>query len=75
MNFKFRRNVSNLDRSLRFGIGVPFMYFGLYDTSLIRDQLASALLGGMGLMLVVIAIIAWCPMYHVIGFSTIGEKA
>jgi hypothetical protein len=75
MKIKFRRNVNALDRTLRVGIGVPFMYYGFYDTTLIQDQLARALLGGMGFMLVLIAIIAWCPMYYLIGFSTISDKA
>jgi len=74
MKIKFKRNVNSLDRALRVGIGVPFMYFGFFNKSLIHDQLAGALLGGMGIMLVAIAIIAWCPMYYLIDFSTISEK-
>lgn len=75
MEIKFTRNVNTLDRMLRVGIGVPFMYYGIYDSALVQDQLARAMLGGMGFMLVLIAIIAWCPMYYLIDFSTISEKA
>jgi len=75
MRIQFKRNVNPLDRALRVGIGAPFIYLGFYDKSVIHDQLASALLGGMGVMLVAIAVIAWCPMYYLIDFSTISEKA
>jgi len=72
---QIRRNVGTLDRALRFGLGVVFMYLGFYDSSLIRDSLSGALLGGMGMMLVFIAIIAWCPFYYLIGFNSLSEKA
>lgn len=73
---QFRRNVGTLDRTLRLGLGVTFLYLGFFDnSSFIRDALAATLLGSMGIMLVVIAAIAWCPFYHLIGFNSIGEKA
>jgi len=72
---QIRRNVGTLDRALRFGLGVVFMYLGFYGSSLIRDPLSGALLGGMGVMLVLIAIVAWCPFYYLIGFNSLSEKA
>ncbi|KPL27415.1 MAG: hypothetical protein AMJ72_09060 [Acidithiobacillales bacterium SM1_46] len=71
---RIRRNVGPLDRALRFGLGVVFIYLGFYDASLIRDPLSGALLGAMGVMLVFIAIIAWCPFYHLIGFNSLSER-
>jgi len=71
----FRRNVGKIDRFLRFGIGTLFIYLGMIDGALVSDQLARGLLVGMGGMLVAIAFIAWCPLYFLIGYSTLGDKA
>lgn len=72
---KLRRNVGRIDRALRFGLGSLFLYLGFIESTMIADQLARALLGGMGIMLIVIAIIAWCPFYFLIDYSSISEKA
>ena len=70
----FRKNVGLLDRILRLGIGSLFVYFGLIDHSLIKDPLAGVLLGAMGGMFILIALIAYCPLYGLIEFSTVREK-
>lgn len=72
---KFRRNVGLIDRALRFGLGSLFVYLGFAEGTLITDSLAGALLGGMGVLLVAIAIVAWCPLYFLIDFSTLNDKA
>jgi hypothetical protein len=72
---KFRKNVGLIDRALRFGLGSLFIYLGFMEATIISDPLARGLLGAMGIGLVVIAIIAWCPLYFVIDFNTISEKS
>jgi len=69
-----RKNVGLLDRILRIGIGSLFIYFGLVDHTLIKDSLAGVLLGGMGGMFILIALIAYCPLYSLIDFTTVREK-
>lgn len=72
---KFKKNVGLIDRALRLGLGSLFIYLGFIEGAIISDPLASGLLGFMGIVLVVIAIIAWCPLYFLIDFSTLGEKS
>jgi Inner membrane protein YgaP-like, transmembrane domain len=71
---KFRKNVGLIDRVLRTGLGSLFIYLGFLGGTLIHDPLAGALLGGIGVLFVVIAMISWCPLYNLIDFSTANEK-
>lgn len=71
----FKKNLGSLDRILRFGIGSMFVYFGFFNHTLIQDQLASTLLGVFGVAFIVMAIIAYCPFYALIDFSTVREDA
>lgn len=71
---QYRKNLGILDRGLRFMIGSLFAYFGFIDHSIIKDVLAGALLGGMGVIFMATATLAYCPMYVLIDFSTVRDK-
>ncbi len=68
------RNLGPLDRTLRFGLGIIFIYFGFFNRWLISDHLAGLALGFMGTLLTLVAVIAWCPFYQLIDFNTLSEK-
>jgi hypothetical protein len=75
MTFKFVRNLGMTDRILRGGIGVAMIYFGLFSKYLITDHVAGLILGGMGIGMLLMAAIGYCPMYAMIGFSTHTHRA
>jgi hypothetical protein len=71
---KFKRNLGLVDRVLRTGVGLAMMYAGFVNQSLVADDVARLALGVMGIFMIAIALIGWCPMYGVIGFSTCSHK-
>lgn len=72
---QFKRNIGTIDRVLRSGIGAVMMYFGFVSQTLISDVVAGIVLGTMGVFMLLIAIIGICPMYAMIGFSTVSRQA
>jgi hypothetical protein len=72
---RIQRNLGPLDRTLRFGLSAFFIYFGFFDRSVITDHVAGALLGSAGVILFVVAAVAWCPFYQLIEFDTLREKS
>jgi Na+/pantothenate symporter len=71
---RIQRNLGPLDRTLRFGLSAIFVYFGYFNHSVITDLVAGALLGTAGVILFVVAAVAWCPFYQLIDFNTLQEK-
>jgi len=72
---QFKRNIGAIDRVLRSGIGAMMLYFGFFNQILISDAVARMALGTMGVFMLFIAFIGICPMYALIGFSTVSPKA
>lgn len=74
MTFKIGRNLGMIDRILRGGIGVAMIYFGFFSNYLITDQVARLILGSMGVGSLFMAMFGRCPLYALIGFSTLTNK-
>lgn len=72
---KFERNLGAIDRVLRAGISLAMIYFGFVSNYLITDHIAGLILGVMGIGSLVIAVIGYCPLYGLIGFSTYTPRA
>jgi hypothetical protein len=51
------------------------VYFGFFSHYLITDHVASLILGGMGIASLSVAVIGYCPLYTLTGFSTYTPKA
>jgi len=75
MTFKLGRNLGMTDRILRGGISVAMIYYGLFSQYLITDRLAGLILGGIGIGSLLIAVIGFCPLYALIGFSSFTRRA
>lgn len=71
---KLKHNMRHLDRAVRAGIGVALMYFGFVDTSLINDTIINGALGAFGILNLVSAAFAHCPVYKLAGISTCSIK-
>jgi len=72
---KFERNLGVTDRILRAGISLVMIYFGFFSMYLITDHVAGLILGATGVGSLIIAVIGYCPLYGLIGFSTYTAKA
>lgn len=70
MKFKVARNMGSADRILRVGISLVMIYFGFFSNYFVTDQIAGLILGGIGIGLLLVAIVGYCPMYKQVGFST-----
>jgi hypothetical protein len=70
VKFNIARNLGNTDRILRAGFSLLMIYFGFFSNYFIADHLAGLILGGLGVGNLLIAIIGYCPMYGLVGFST-----
>lgn len=67
---KIECNLGILDRVLRCGISAGMIYFGFFSISLVTDHLAGLVLGIFGVANLVVALVGYCPLYRLIGFST-----
>jgi hypothetical protein len=65
-------NVAGWDRALRTVVGLGLVYFGFVATG---ATLAGVVLGVVGLVLVAVGLIGWCPIYAAFGFSTFHPRA
>lgn len=71
---KIKQNLGVLDRILRIGISVAFIYFGFFDNPLVTDPTAGIILGLFGVGNMIVALVGNCPMYTLINFSTYYES-
>ena len=67
---RIRRNMGPLDQLLRAGIGLGLIWFGFFDDWFITDRVAGALLGAFGIVNLLFAPLAVCPVYLIAGIST-----
>lgn len=66
----FPQNMHTIDRLLRVVIGVVCLYVGFYDSGLVPNALVSVLVGLFGVMNLVSAVLAHCPVYRLGGIRT-----
>lgn len=67
-------NIGGIDRILRVGISLLMIYFGFINDTIIADQVASTILGTLGLASMFVAAIGICPLYFIIGFNTCSSE-
>lgn len=68
--FQMKKNIGRLDQIIRTGISLSFIYAGFIDEDLIYDPLTSNMIGTIGTILLVVAIVRSCPMYTLAGINT-----
>lgn len=64
------RNMGPLDQVLRAGIGLGLIWFGFFDDWFITDPVAGAILGVFGIVNLLFAPLAFCPVYRIAGLNT-----
>jgi len=63
-------NVGRLDQILRIGISLTLIYIGFVDQEFIPDSLSSNIIGIIGILNLIVAIVRFCPLYVVTGINT-----
>lgn len=66
------KNVHQIDRGLRFVLGLVLAVLGV--TQVGSSALLGIILIVVGLVLLATAFMGFCPLYRVIGFSTLKKK-
>ena len=69
-----KRNVGRLDQILRVGISLVLVYIGFIDKEFITDPLSSNIIGIIGVLSLIVALLRFCPLYVVTGISTCNRK-
>jgi hypothetical protein len=65
-----KKNMGGIDRSLRVIIGALFIYLGVFDTTIISNQVVQYIITALGIVNIATAAIAYCPMYLLAHIST-----
>ncbi len=65
-----KQNVGRLDQVLRIGIGLGLIYVGFIDSQLIKDSLSSNIIGTLGTINLLVALLRHCPLYTYTGINT-----
>ncbi len=66
----FKRNLHNIDITVRTLIGIALVYIGFIDTGYINNDVARWLLGIFGIVNLLAAALRSCPFYALAGIST-----
>ncbi len=67
-------NIGRFDQILRIGISLGLVYVGLIDKDFIQDPLSSYIIGAIGIVSTVIALIRFCPLYVIAHINTCPHK-
>jgi len=68
------KNIGRFDQVLRLGISMGLVYIGLIDEQFIKDPLSSYIIGTVGVVNVIIALVRFCPLYVITGISTCSHR-
>jgi len=64
------KNIGRLDQILRIGISLGLIYIGLINEEFIQDPLSSYIIGTLGVLNLVIALVRYCPLYSLTKINT-----
>lgn len=69
MKIKFRPNMSTPDRAIRAVVGVTLWTVGPVLELVTQDELSNILLGIVGTLALVSALLSYCILYDITGFG------
>ena len=67
------KNVGRLDQLLRIGISLGLIYVGFINEEIITDVLSSYVIGAIGILNLIVALVGFCPLYVVAGINTCAK--
>ena len=68
------KNVGRLDQLLRVGISLGLIYVGFVNEEIIVDVLSSYVIGAIGVLNLIVALVGYCPLYVVAGINTCAKQ-
>lgn len=69
MSFIDSKNIGRFDQTLRIGISIALIYLG-FIANIIQDEFSAIIIGVMGLLSLIIALVRFCPLYKLAGINT-----
>jgi len=70
-----KTNVGRLDQILRISISLIFIYIGFIDEEIIHDTFSSNIIGTIGIIFIIVALVRFCPLYTLAGINTCHKKS
>lgn len=68
-------NIGRIDQVLRLGISVGMIYAGFINEDFIQDNLSSNIIGSLGLLNLIVALVRYCPLYSLADINTCPGKS
>ena len=68
------KNMGITDKVIRSMIGFVLLYLGYFENDIINDQFIEYIFIAIGVFSLLIVIVGNCPLYTLIGLSTLGKK-
>ena len=65
-----QKNIGNIDLIIRLIISTGMIYFGLFNLSLIQDKFSATIIGILGVLNLIVALVRFCPLYAAVGINT-----
>ena len=70
-----KKNMNNIDRSLRVVIGIGLVYFGFVESNWVDTGFIPMLLGLIGVANFIFAVSGFCPLYVLAGLNFAKQKS
>lgn len=70
-----KKNMGTIDRIIRIITGLVMMYVGFIDQSIIGNQTINIIIGIFGIISIIFAYIAFCPIYTFGNISTTKKSS
>ena len=67
-----KRNIGTVERVIRLLISVPLFYAGFFSNPIVSGGLSQKIVAVASFVPFLTAILCFCPLYTLIGFSTYG---
>lgn len=74
-SFFGKRNMGSIDRAIRIVTGLLMIYIGFIDQSIIGNLTISIIVGIFGVISILFAYLAFCPIYTLGNISTIKKSS
>ena len=74
-SFFGKRNMGLLDRAIRIVTGLIMMYLGFFDQAVIGNMTINIIVGIFGIISILFAYMAFCPIYTFGNISTMKKPA